>query len=194
MLLLEYDGTTGYCRWGMLLTDSREWPASICCLGGALCCSNQKKFVLGNTNDMLPFAPGSRALIRDEEWLIRRVDPTTDGGWLLSCDGVSELVRGQSALFLTELEGHIEVLDPAKTQLVSAHGAVQPMSYYWMAVSSCSRQFAFVRQARRDLQHVVCASTRGHASVRIEKYRGEQPCRRYAPVRMCVLRDNAVIW
>ncbi|MBR8239313.1 DEAD/DEAH box helicase [Burkholderia sp. AU42008] len=67
---------------------------------------------------MLPFAPGSRALIRDEEWLIRRVDPTTDGGWLLSCDGISELVRGQSALFLTELEGHIEVLDPAKTQLV----------------------------------------------------------------------------
>ncbi|WP_330727997.1 DEAD/DEAH box helicase [Burkholderia multivorans] len=80
--------------------------------------ATRKKFALGNTNDMLPFAPGSRALIRDEEWLIRRVDPTTDGGWLLSCDGISELVRGQSALFLTELEGHIEVLDPAKTQLV----------------------------------------------------------------------------
>ncbi|WP_126219921.1 DEAD/DEAH box helicase [Burkholderia vietnamiensis] len=67
---------------------------------------------------MLPFAPGSRAVIRDEEWLIRRVDPTTDGGWLLSCDGISELVRGQSALFLTELEDKIEVLDPAQTELV----------------------------------------------------------------------------
>lgn len=67
---------------------------------------------------MFPFAPGSRAVIRDEEWLIRRVDPTADGGWLLSCDGVSELVRGQSALFLTELEEAIEVLDPAKTELV----------------------------------------------------------------------------
>lgn len=67
---------------------------------------------------MLPFAPGSRAVIRDEEWLIRRVDPTTDGGWLLSCDGISELVRGQSALFLTALEGKIEVLDPAQTELV----------------------------------------------------------------------------
>lgn len=67
---------------------------------------------------MLPFAPGSRAIIRDEEWLIRRVDPTTDGGWLLSCDGISELVRGQSALFLTELEGQVEVLDPAQTELV----------------------------------------------------------------------------
>ncbi|MFM0273525.1 DEAD/DEAH box helicase [Paraburkholderia aspalathi] len=67
---------------------------------------------------MLPFAPGSRAEIRDEEWLIRRVDPTTDGGSLLTCDGVSELVQGRSALFLTELEDTIKVLDPAETELV----------------------------------------------------------------------------
>lgn len=67
---------------------------------------------------MTSLAPGARAVIRDEEWLIRRVDPSTDGGWLLTCDGISELVRGQSALFLTALEGEIEILDPATTQLV----------------------------------------------------------------------------
>jgi hypothetical protein len=67
---------------------------------------------------MLAFAPGARVVIRDEEWLIRRVDPSTDGGWLLTCDGVSELVRGRDALFLTELEDQIEVLDPAETRLV----------------------------------------------------------------------------
>jgi hypothetical protein len=67
---------------------------------------------------MLPFAPGARAVIRDEEWLIRRADPATDGGWLLTCDGISDLVRGQSALFLTSLEDAIEILDPAKTELV----------------------------------------------------------------------------
>ncbi|TCP15944.1 DEAD/DEAH box helicase [Simplicispira metamorpha] len=67
---------------------------------------------------MLAFAPGARAVIRDEEWLIRRVDPATDGGYLLTCDGISDLVRGQSALFLTALEDHIEVLDPAQTELV----------------------------------------------------------------------------
>jgi superfamily II DNA or RNA helicase len=67
---------------------------------------------------MLPFAPGARAVIRDEEWLIRRVDPATDGGYLLTCDGISDLVRGQTALFLTSLEDSIEVLDPAKTELV----------------------------------------------------------------------------
>ena len=67
---------------------------------------------------MLSFAPGARVVIRDEEWLIRRVDPSIDGGWLLTCDGVSELVRGRDALFLTELEDEIEVLDPAATRLV----------------------------------------------------------------------------
>ncbi|MCB1633622.1 MAG: DEAD/DEAH box helicase [Xanthomonadales bacterium] len=63
-------------------------------------------------------APGARVVIRDEEWLIRRLDPSSDGGELLYCDGVSDLVRGRSALFLTELEDRIEVLDPALTQLV----------------------------------------------------------------------------
>ena len=67
---------------------------------------------------MTQLAPGARALIRDEEWLVRRVDPSADGGWLLTCDGISELVRGQAALFLTALEDDIEVLDPALTLLV----------------------------------------------------------------------------
>ena len=60
-------------------------------------------------------APGARIVVRDEEWLVRRVDPSSDGGRLLTCDGVSELVRGQSSLFLTALEGPIAVLDPAET-------------------------------------------------------------------------------
>lgn len=68
---------------------------------------------------LLPYAPGARVVIRDEEWLVRRVDPATCGGWLLSCDGVSELARGQSPLFLTTLEEPVEVLDPARTQLVA---------------------------------------------------------------------------
>ncbi|MCU0754055.1 MAG: hypothetical protein MUE46_02905 [Xanthomonadales bacterium] len=42
-------------------------------------------------------APGARVVIRDEEWLLRRVDPSSDGGELLWCDGVSELVRGRTA-------------------------------------------------------------------------------------------------
>ena len=64
-------------------------------------------------------APGARVLIRDEEWLVRRVDPSSDGGDLLVCDGVSELVRGRSSQFLTRLEERVDVLDPAETELVA---------------------------------------------------------------------------
>ena len=61
-------------------------------------------------------APGSRVLIRDAEWVVRRVDTTSEGTWQLVCDGVSELVREQEAVFLSSLE-EIEFLDPAETRL-----------------------------------------------------------------------------
>ena len=67
----------------------------------------------------IPIAPGARIVVRDEEWLVRRVDPASDGRRLLTCNGVSDLVRGQASLFLTALEGPITVLDPAETQLVA---------------------------------------------------------------------------
>ena len=70
---------------------------------------------------LLPYAPGSRVVIRDEEWLIRRVDPAADGGWLLTCDGVSELVRGQSPLFLTELEERHRGSRPRKNRAGARH-------------------------------------------------------------------------
>ena len=63
-------------------------------------------------------APGARVVIRDAEWVIRRVDRCPDGGYQLVCDGVSELVREREAIFLTTLESDIQVLDPADTRLV----------------------------------------------------------------------------
>ena len=63
-------------------------------------------------------APGTRVLIRDAEWVIRRIDRSPDGGYQLVCDGVSELVREREAIFLTKLEQAITVLDPADTRLV----------------------------------------------------------------------------
>jgi len=67
---------------------------------------------------MIPYAHGAHVLIRDEEWLIRHVDPAADGGWILTCDGVSELVRGRTALFLTSLEDEIKVLEPEQTRII----------------------------------------------------------------------------
>lgn len=62
-------------------------------------------------------APGARAVIRDEEWIIQNADQCNLGGWQLSCIGVSETVRNRHALFLTELED-VTLIDPAKTELV----------------------------------------------------------------------------
>ncbi len=62
-------------------------------------------------------APGARVTIRDEDWVIRRIDMCDDGGYAWTCDGLSELVRGTSALFLQRLEDNIQVHDPAATQL-----------------------------------------------------------------------------
>ena len=64
------------------------------------------------------FAPGARVVVRDAEWVVRRVDTASDGGYLLTCDGISELVRDRTAKFLTRLERGVQVLDPAETELV----------------------------------------------------------------------------
>jgi hypothetical protein len=62
-------------------------------------------------------APGARVTIRDEDWVVRRLDLSDDGGHALTCDGLSELVRGTSAIFLERLEAGIQVHDPAETEL-----------------------------------------------------------------------------
>ena len=64
------------------------------------------------------FAPGARILVRDAEWLVRRVDRTSTGGQSLNVVGISELVRDKDSIFLTEVEKSIEILDPVDTKLV----------------------------------------------------------------------------
>lgn len=64
-------------------------------------------------------APGARVLIRDAEWIVKRKDRTSTGGYSLQVVGVSEIVRHREARFLTEIEGKgITVLDPADTELI----------------------------------------------------------------------------
>jgi len=63
------------------------------------------------------YAPGMRVEIRDAEWRIKRVDYASDGGYVLTCDGLSELVAGREGLFLSQLE-QVRVLDPKATELV----------------------------------------------------------------------------
>ena len=64
------------------------------------------------------FAPGARVIIRNEEWLVRRVDRTSFGAQALSVVGLSPLVSGQEKIFLTSLDKKIEIVDPVNTQFV----------------------------------------------------------------------------
>jgi ERCC4-related helicase len=66
----------------------------------------------------LRYAPGARVEVRDEEWMVRRVEPSTTGGHALTVVGVSELVRGSEAIFLDDLDT-VTVLDPRETLLES---------------------------------------------------------------------------
>lgn len=69
------------------------------------------------SKDATTFAPGSRVLIRDEEWLVKRSLPTSTGTTAVNVIGLSELVRNHDALFLAELE-NITELKPEDTKLV----------------------------------------------------------------------------
>jgi superfamily II DNA or RNA helicase len=63
-----------------------------------------------------PPVPGSRVVVRDEEWLVESVARASDG-WRLTCRGTSDLVRDTTATFFTSLD-HVEAIDPAAARLV----------------------------------------------------------------------------
>ncbi len=71
---------------------------------------------------MTSIAAGSRILVRDEEWLVRKVDLTPSGAKLFTVTGLSPLVRDREALFIDEIESKldlpIQVVDPATTEPV----------------------------------------------------------------------------
>lgn len=63
------------------------------------------------------WAPGQRVVIRDAEWLIKRVEPVDGREYCLETVGVSPFVKDREALYLTSLEDNIEHVDPVDTQL-----------------------------------------------------------------------------
>ncbi|MGO9793905.1 MAG: DEAD/DEAH box helicase [Solirubrobacteraceae bacterium] len=62
-------------------------------------------------------APGARVEVRDEDWLITRVQETKADGMLIRALGLSELVRDQEATFFTNLDD-VRPLRPEDTKLV----------------------------------------------------------------------------
>lgn len=66
---------------------------------------------------MADYSPGMRVMIRDEEWMIKKVETNSIGNKTIYCIGISPLVKDREAIFLTDLE-EIEIVDPAKIRLV----------------------------------------------------------------------------
>lgn len=66
---------------------------------------------------MVDYAPGMRTIIRDEEWMVKKVEKNNMGNNALYCVGVSPLVKDKEAVFLTDLE-EIAVVDPKDVKLV----------------------------------------------------------------------------
>lgn len=65
----------------------------------------------------MEFSPGMRAIIRDEEWMVKKVENNSLDRKTIHCIGISTLVKDHQAIFLTDLE-EIESVDPAKVNLI----------------------------------------------------------------------------
>ena len=52
---------------------------------------------------MIEYAPGMRLIIRDEEWMIKKIDTNEIGEQALNCIGISPLVKDKEAIFLLTL-------------------------------------------------------------------------------------------
>ena len=63
------------------------------------------------------YAPGMRVIIRDEEWLIKKLETNTLGNKAIYCIGISPLVKDREQIFLSDLED-IVVVNPADVKLV----------------------------------------------------------------------------
>ena len=69
---------------------------------------------------MIEFAPGMRTIIRDEEWMVKKIETNSLGNKALHCVGISPLVKDREAIFLTDLE-EIQIVNPAEVKLVADH-------------------------------------------------------------------------
>jgi superfamily II DNA or RNA helicase len=63
------------------------------------------------------FSPGIRVLIRNEEWVIKKVERNSLDNSALYCTGVSPLVKDREATFLADLEDITQV-NPAEIKLI----------------------------------------------------------------------------
>lgn len=66
---------------------------------------------------MVDYAPGMRTIIRDEEWMVKKIETNSLGNKALHCIGISPLVKDREAIFLIDLE-EIQIVNPAEVNLI----------------------------------------------------------------------------
>lgn len=127
------------------------------------------------------YFPGQRVVIRDAEWVIRRVDLLADGGYQLTCDGISNFVKGKEAIYLTTYEKNIMVIDPVKTKLV-----VDTSSAY-------ERSLLYIESLMRELVPTDDKIYRGHkAAMDTVKYQFDPALQALKQPRQRILMGDAV--
>ena len=66
---------------------------------------------------MVDYAPGMRIIVRDEEWMIKKIEKNSLNNLALYCIGISPLVKDKEVIFLDDLE-NIMVVNPAEVKLI----------------------------------------------------------------------------
>lgn len=127
------------------------------------------------------FAPGQRIVVRDTEWVVRRVDLLSDGGYQLTCDGISNFVKGKESIFLTSYEKDITVVDPTKTKLVPDTS------------SSYERSLLYMESLMRELVPTDENIYRGQkAAMNVVKYQFDPALQALKQPRQRILMGDAV--
>ncbi len=65
------------------------------------------------------FSEGQKISARGEDFLISKVETNYDGSFLLHAQGISELVKGKSFVFDTNIDTEISTVDPTRTRLIA---------------------------------------------------------------------------
>lgn len=64
------------------------------------------------------FTSGQRITNRNEDFIVTDVEEN-NGKWILSVEGISELVKAKQFIFDTSIENNIRVIDPTETRLIA---------------------------------------------------------------------------
>lgn len=108
-----------------------------------------------------------RLIIRDEEWMIKKIDTNEIGEQALNCIGISPLVKDKEAIFLTDLE-KIEAVDPTKVKLVKDESprytkSLLYLESQWRQKNPTDKNIHIGHKAAMDLMPFQLEPTKGNA-------------------------------